>query len=132
MPSRRRAVRRRGHDAVQGLVDVAVQRLRADGVQVIGMDALKQRKRVADQAALTAAQRSANLRGALELKPHAEVAGRSIVLVDDVVTTGASLAEAGRVLRAAGADLLGAATVAATPRRHPLMRTPAPTRTPHG
>ena len=119
VPSRRRAVRRRGHDAVQGLVEVAVRRLRADGVQVIGMDALKQRKRVADQSALTAAQRSANLQGALEVKPRAEVVGRSIVLVDDVVTTGASLAEAGRVLRTAGADLLGAATIAATPRRRP-------------
>ncbi|TDC93265.1 phosphoribosyltransferase family protein [Actinomadura sp. 7K507] len=119
VPSRRRAVRRRGHDAVQGLVDVAAGRLRADGVPVIGVDALKQRGRVADQAALTATQRTANLQGALEVKPQADVAGRLAVLVDDVVTTGASLGEAARALRAAGADLLGAATVAATPRRRP-------------
>ncbi|MGP4026561.1 ComF family protein [Actinomadura sp. 3N407] len=117
VPSRRGAIRRRGHDALRGVVEVAVGRLRNEGVPVIGVDALKQRGRVADQAALTATQRTANLEGALEVRSHAEVAGRRAVLVDDVVTTGASLAEAARALRAAGADPLAAATIAATPRR---------------
>lgn len=117
VPSRRGAVRRRGHDALGGVVEVAVRLLHTAGVPVIGVDALKQRGRVADQATLTAAQRTANLRGALEVKSHAGVAGRRIVLVDDVVTTGASLTEAARALRAAGAEPLAAATIAATPRR---------------
>ncbi|MEU8797841.1 phosphoribosyltransferase family protein [Spirillospora sp. NPDC048819] len=117
VPSRRGAVRRRGHDALRGVVEVAVRRLHTAGVPVIGVDALKQRGRVADQAALTAAQRTANLQGALEVKPGAGVAGRRIVLVDDVVTTGASLTDAARALRAAGAEPLAAATIAATPRR---------------
>ncbi|NVI92385.1 phosphoribosyltransferase family protein, partial [Actinomadura sp. BRA 177] len=116
-PSGRRAVRRRGHDPLRGLVEVAVRRLRADGVPVTMLDALRQRGRVADQAGLTAVQRAANLRGAVEVR--ADVAGRRVVLVDDVVTTGASLAEAARALRAAGSDLLGTATIAATPRRRP-------------
>ncbi|MGI5419653.1 ComF family protein [Actinomadura luteofluorescens] len=114
VPSGRGAVRRRGHDPLRGTVDVAVQRLRASGVPVTSLGALRQRGRVADQAGLSARERAANLAGAIEVR--AEVAGRSVVLVDDVVTTGASLAEAARALRAAGADVAGAATIAATPR----------------
>ncbi|WP_203597599.1 phosphoribosyltransferase family protein [Actinomadura bangladeshensis] len=117
VPSGRRAVRRRGHDPLRGLVDIAVRRLRAEGVPLTMLDALRQRGRVADQAGLTADQRAANLRGAIEAK--ADVAGHQVVLVDDVVTTGASLAEAARALRAAGAEITAAATIAATPRRRP-------------
>jgi predicted amidophosphoribosyltransferase len=43
----------------------------------------------------------------------------AVVLVDDLVTTGSSLTEAARVLRAARIPVLGAATVAATVRVRP-------------
>ncbi len=46
--------------------------------------------------------REENLRGAFAVTSKAEVAGRAIILIDDVVTTGATLGEAARVLRAAG------------------------------
>lgn len=45
------------------------------------------------------------------------LAGRRVVLIDDIVTSGATLRDAARALRAAGAVVVGAAAVAATPRR---------------
>ncbi len=68
----------------------------------------------ADQVGLDAAKRRRNRHGALLARP---CPGLSVVLVDDIVTTGATLAEAGRALAAAGAHVVGAATVAATVRR---------------
>ncbi|WP_225991356.1 ComF family protein [Actinomadura montaniterrae] len=98
-------------------VAVAVRRLRAGGVPVVAVGGLRQCRRVADQAGLGARARRDNLSGALEAVGRAALAGRRVVLVDDVITTGASLAEAARALRAAGADVVAAATVAATPLR---------------
>lgn len=117
VPSRRGAARRRGHDPMRQAVAVAVHRLRAGGVPVVALGGLRQCRRVADQAGLGAKARRDNLNGALEAVARAPLAGRRVVLVDDVVTTGASLAEAARALREAGADVAAAATIAATPLR---------------
>jgi predicted amidophosphoribosyltransferase len=72
-----------------------------------------------DQAGLSAGARAANLDGALVVRPAwaAQVVAAPIVLVDDVVTTGATLAEAARALRVAGAGPVVAAVLVATPRR---------------
>ncbi len=79
---------------------------------------LRHTRPVADQARLGRAERTANLRGALATREasRALVVGATCLVVDDVVTTGATLAEAARALRRAGARHVAAATVAATPR----------------
>lgn len=74
-------------------------------------------RRTTDQRALGRAERQGNV--AESMRSRGAAAGRSILLVDDVVTTGATLGEAMRALRAAGAEVVGAVTVAATPRRVP-------------
>lgn len=75
---------------------------------------LRWSRRTDDQAGLGAHARARNRDHALVARP---CAGVPVVIADDIVTTGATLAEAARALQAAGAHVLGAATVAATRRR---------------
>jgi predicted amidophosphoribosyltransferase len=79
---------------------------------------LRQRRAVADQAGLSAAERLSNLTGALATVVGSErlLTTGPVVIVDDLMTTGASLVEAARAIRATGAHVLAAAVVAAAPR----------------
>jgi ComF family protein len=66
---------------------------------------------------MSASARANAIRGAFSITDPAAVAGRSICLIDDVTTTGATLSEARRVLRAAGAKRVFAAVVAKVSRQ---------------
>lgn len=115
VPPSAAATRRRGDDPVGALAVVTGRLLRDDRVALVR--ALRHTRPVADQARLGRADRAANLAGALEARASARprVAGAACLVLDDVVTTGATLAEAARALRGAGAAYVAAATVAATP-----------------
>jgi predicted amidophosphoribosyltransferase len=121
VPSRRPAVRIRGQDATLRLTRRAAATVRRGGADVEVLPVVRIVRGMVDQAGLDASERAANLGGALavprRLVPH--VQGRAVVVVDDVITTGASIDETARALRAAGADVLCAAVVAATRRRRP-------------
>ncbi|MGW2079747.1 ComF family protein [Streptomyces sp. NPDC001939] len=104
VPSARKAVRARGHDPARRIAYAAAAELRRAGVPARVLAALRQRRAVADQAGLDSRGRLANLAGALEVPAGARAllaSGGRIVLVDDVMPTGASLAEAARAIRAA-------------------------------
>ncbi|WP_092862620.1 ComF family protein [Quadrisphaera sp. DSM 44207] len=122
VPSARASVRRRGRDVVADLAGAAAARMRADGQDVRVAPLLRPARALHDQAGLDAAARALNLAGAHALRRGRSAAGLRCVLVDDVVTTGATLAEGARALRAAGAAQVHAAVVAATPRRVPQTR----------
>ncbi|MFI1285427.1 ComF family protein [Streptomyces sp. NPDC020858] len=120
VPSARRQVRARGHDPARRIARAAAGRLRRAGVPARVAPVLRLRRAVADQAGLGARQRRENLAGALAVcRDGARLtAGARLVLVDDLITTGATLAEAARAVRAAGlaggaGAVLRAAVVAA-------------------
>ncbi|MEE1928063.1 ComF family protein [Streptomyces sp. TRM 70351] len=117
VPSGRSAVAARGHDPVRRMALAAAASLRRDGVPARVLGVLRQQREVADQSGLGAGQRRRNLAGALAVPAAgARLLGDGpVVLVDDLMTTGASLAEAARAVSAAGGRLLGAAVVAAAP-----------------
>ena len=115
VPSTRAATVRRGQDPMLRMARVAAARLRASGRAAAVLPALTHRRKVADQAGLGRRSRAENLAGALAVRASsARLLGeRPVVLVDDVVTSGATLAEAARALRAAGNAPVGAAVLAA-------------------
>jgi ComF family protein len=114
VPSARSAVRRRGFDATWAIATGAAHRLRGDR-DVRASRLLGQLRLLRDQAGLSATERAENLRGGY--RTTRSVADALVIIVDDVVTTGASLTEAARALRVAGIPVLAAATIAATERR---------------
>jgi ComF family protein len=69
----------------------------------VSEDALARREDTPPQTGLSAAGRRANVAGAFVVRRRAAVSGRIVVLVDDVLTTGATARECARALAAAGA-----------------------------
>jgi predicted amidophosphoribosyltransferase len=53
-----------------------------------------------------------NVRGAFALRAGRTVAGKRVVIIDDVLTTGATVEECARVLKRAGAASIGVLTLA--------------------
>ena len=78
------------------------------------MDLAKAASR-SEQKALTASQRRRNIRGVFTLVPNAALKGKSLTIVDDVYTTGATTQELARTLKRAGAATIQVLTLARTP-----------------
>ena len=81
----------------------------------VALDLVERVKATRPQVGLTRAQRAENLEGAFRCRPGAPAQGRRVVLVDDVLTTGATANAAARALLKAGAkavDVLVFARVA--------------------
>ena len=105
IPTSRAAFRRRGYRVIEVVA-------RHAGLHPARL--LRPSRTTADQRGLGREARRDNVAGSMSAGAFA---GLRIVVIDDVVTTVATLEEAARALRAGGAEVLGAATIAATARR---------------
>ncbi|MCZ4118764.1 ComF family protein [Streptomyces sp. H39-S7] len=114
VPSARRTVAARGHDATRRIARCAAAELRRSGRRARVAAVLRHRRAVADQTRLSGPERLENLSGALVAAQGGRglLAVAPVVLVDDLMTTGASLAAAARAVEAAGGRIAGAAVVA--------------------
>ena len=112
VPLSRRRFRGRGYDQARLLAERTATLLGVDCVPALD----KLRHTPAQSGLSDAAARRGNVLGAYSVCPDAEVAGRRILLVDDVMTTGATLSECARVLRAAGATQVCCAALAHSAR----------------
>jgi predicted amidophosphoribosyltransferase len=118
VPSRPAVVRARGHDPLLRVAREAAARLRRRGRPAAVHRALVVAGRVLDQSTLGAAERAANLAGSMRCRRPPRGAGATglVVVVDDVLTTGATAREAQRALEDGGVRVAGVATLAATRR----------------
>lgn len=96
----------------------------AAGIQVDSALLVRNRETVS-QTGLTRPQRQANLRGAFAVRKPEKLRGKRVLLVDDVMTTGATAGECVRVLMKSGAKEVFVATVARATREIEIARSQA-------
>lgn len=114
IPSRRSATRKRGRNFLSEIT-LEVARISENEISFMGTQLLVHSRDVKDQSALNSKQRLSNVSGALAVPSKFKPRFRDgnigpLIIVDDLITTGATLAEAIRALRTAGFEVKGAVT----------------------
>ena len=94
------------------LAQAAVTAWRGSTSPAFAPELLIRRRRTRSQGHLSRLQRAENVRGAFAMKPGADVMGKRVLLVDDELTTGATIEACARVLKRAGATAVDVLTLA--------------------
>jgi len=110
--------RARGFNQAEAIAQAFLSTQPSSRIQLDTLSLVRTRE-TASQIGLTRHQRRANLRGAFAVSDRARIKGRSVLIVDDVMTTGTTAGECARVLRRAGAEQVFVATVARATREVP-------------
>ena len=105
--------RQRTFNQAEMIVRASLKRLPRAGFK-LESKVLARVRHTVSQIGLTRPQRRENMRGAFQVVHPNKVSGRSVLLVDDVLTTGTTASECARVLCKAGAQKVWVATVART------------------
>ncbi len=114
VPLHRSRLRRRGYNQALELARPLARELRVS----LRHDVLQRRRRTEAQTELDAVSRRRNVRGAFALRENLTLPSH-VAILDDVMTTGATLAECARVLRRAGVVRIDVWALARAPRgRH--------------
>jgi ComF family protein len=112
MPLHWRRLRERGFNQAELLAE---QLAPLSGLPVV--NAVRRVKHTPRQAGLTGKQRRANVKGAFMVPKPALVSGKRVLLVDDVLTTGASANSCAQALKEAGASTVAILALARADRR---------------
>ncbi len=126
IPSSKKAIRRRGGSFLHPILQISTNELKRRGFRSIKWkEVLKHSRTVLDQSKLNFEQRNANLNNAFQMirndREIDEITNKQIILIDDVVTSGATLLSAESALRERKMTVLGAATACAS-AHHLLIR----------
>jgi len=116
VPLHARKFRQRGFNQSELIARAAVKIMAAEMPLQLESGALERCRETQSQIGLSRHQRRVNMRGAFAVTRQQEITGRTVLLVDDVYTTGTTASECARVLRRAGASKVFVATVARTLR----------------
>jgi predicted amidophosphoribosyltransferase len=115
VPSQYTANRRRGRDHIKELAKVVISKLEAIGITAFHLPLLIPSKKIQDQSKLNSQQRKANIYQAFLVR-KSEIPIRGVVLIDDLVTTGASILEGIRALHEAKITINAVVTACAVGR----------------
>jgi ComF family protein len=107
--------RERRFNQAEVIARVALKHL-PDGFELDRHVLVRQRE-TRSQVGLDREARIANMHGAFRVVAPERIAGRTVIVVDDVMTTGTTVSECARMLKRAGAQRVFAATVARTLKR---------------
>ncbi|MBQ8658023.1 MAG: ComF family protein [Clostridia bacterium] len=116
VPLTPRSLRQRGYNQAETLVQAIVTPLEKAGVKLeIDPDILQKHRETGAQKDLEAKNRRENVAGAYRVHKRAACRGKNVLLVDDIMTTGATGDECAKILLSAGAAQVLFCVAAATP-----------------
>ncbi|HEX8712566.1 MAG TPA: ComF family protein [Terracidiphilus sp.] len=121
VPLHRSKYRQRGFNQARALAAASLHSLSKSNPEwklTLAPDTLMRLRATESQAGLTSRQRRDNVRGAFSVSNPAAVAGRHVLLIDDIMTTGATARAAAQALRKAGAETVWVETLARAQRVH--------------
>jgi ComF family protein len=114
VPLHGRKLRQRGFNQSELIARAAIKAMPAERRLQLSSGVLERSRETQSQIGLSRHQRRENIRGAFAVSRPEQIAGREVLLVDDVFTTGTTVSECARVSRRAGASKVFVATVART------------------